>query len=367
MSDKYVTCAKCGHDHSVLVPHKCFKTKKKKPPEFDPLDHEDMGKGGKTESLDKHKSENPEQGDGDKGEEGEKGDESDAGDGEEGDGDGDEQDGEGEDGEGRQGEGEGEDEQEAPAPQPPDPSAPPVVIVCTVLKYAALTAQCSKNGVIEVTVNEDGIFVYGHNGDLTAYDTIPWGEFEKRATLDGEFYVKEVIDRVDGQLIEAKAEVLETKPVKEAKAKAKAIRTKAKPKLTVPLYAGQRVMCRDGLVREVVSVDGIGSMATARYMDGDCIWASSGRGNSKPGTDYPVDAISDAPAEDEKPKLTLPLKAGQIIVRRNGSAATVTDDNGDIASLDRGSLLWRRTGRTEGGSDGKANKAESQSDAVADA
>jgi hypothetical protein len=221
MSSKYKTCPKCKVKHSAVVPHKCFKVKKDKPPELETVDH-DFEKEGETISTDDNSvpTEKPEKGgeanDGEA--DGESNDDGDAdGEGEsEGDADGDsEGDGEGKakaKGEG-EGDGEGEDEDEAegeteaeaegPQPQAPEPETPPVQVVCTVLKFAALCAQCAKNGSIEITLTEDGLFVYGHNGDMTAYDTLPWGEFEKRSTLDGEFYVKEVIDGVDAKLNES--------------------------------------------------------------------------------------------------------------------------------------------------------------------
>lgn len=222
MSSKYKTCAKCGVKHSAVVPHKCFKVKKEKPPELEAVDH-DFEKEGETESWDPGETPTetpPENGDEEgqaEGEEDTEGEDEREGepDGEgEGDGEGDEErEGEGEakerEGERGEGEGEGKEEREVedeafgPKPQPPEPEAPPVQVVCTVLKFAALCAQCAKNGAVEVSVTEDGLFVYGHNGDLTAYDTLPWGEFEKRSTIDGEYYVKEVIDGVDAKLNES--------------------------------------------------------------------------------------------------------------------------------------------------------------------
>jgi len=195
----YSTCPKCGVEHSNLVRHKCFvQDEAPPPPESEGTDQGDDqqdgdGKDGKGK---------PDKGDGDAGQ----------GDGEgEGEGEGD---GEGE------GEGEGEDEREAPSPQMPEPETPPVAVVCTVLKFAALTADCAKNGSIEVTLSEHGLFVYGNNGDETVTATIPWGEFEKRSTLDGEFYVKSVIDEVDRGLADPTSDERQlAKMIAEAKAK----------------------------------------------------------------------------------------------------------------------------------------------------
>lgn len=211
MSSKYKVCAKCGIRHSAVVPHKCFKVKKDKPPECEEVEH-DLEKGGPTKStgVGGNNPEEPPEGDEDKtdaepedGGADAEGDADDDGEGEdedEGKGEGDSE-GETKDGE-AEAEAEVEGEGEGPAPQPPEPEAPPVVIVCTVLKFAALTAACAKNGSVEVSLTEDGLFVYGHNGDLTAFETMPWGDFEKRSTVDGEFYVKEVIDGVDAKLAE---------------------------------------------------------------------------------------------------------------------------------------------------------------------
>lgn len=204
MSDAYKVCPKCKLRHSALVRHRCAKPKgqDEKPPKSDPIDH-DLERGGDTESLDRHENESEDNGK-DEGKGKGRGHAGDKGDGEsddegEGEGEGGD-DGEGEEQEGE--EGNTKADGEGPAPQPPEPDAPIVQIVCTVLKFASLTAACAKNGVIEVTLNEDGIMVYGHNGDIFAFDTIPWGEFEKRSTLDGEFYVKDVIDAVDVKLLE---------------------------------------------------------------------------------------------------------------------------------------------------------------------
>jgi hypothetical protein len=242
VTSKYTVCPKCKQRHSTLVRHKCFKAKKAaKPTEFEEVEIDPAAHGGPTESLDIHggpegesedgenQSEKHKDGEADgeaKGEaSGEGGGEADEGEGE-GQGEG-EAEGEAEGGEGQSegeaegdGEGEGgddEDEENRPQAQPPEPEAPPVVVVCTVLKFAALCAACAKNGSIEVNLAEDGLFVYGHNGDVTAYDTIPWGEFEKRSTIDGEFYVKAVIDNVDGQLNPADDAAQLKRLIKEAK------------------------------------------------------------------------------------------------------------------------------------------------------
>lgn len=196
MTVPYANCPKCGVRYSKLVKHRCFRPEEQKEkPEFDDPppgeEGEDGGEGGKPEEKDGQGE--PREGEG------------------EGQGEG-EQEGEG-DGEG---EGEDEDEQkgqgEAPEPQMPEPETPPVAVVCTVLKFAALTAQCA-TALIEVRLKEDGLEVYGHNGEAYGFRIIPWGEFEKRSTLDGEFYVKEVIDELDeelsGEVIEGVATEIE--------------------------------------------------------------------------------------------------------------------------------------------------------------
>jgi hypothetical protein len=222
--NKYVVCKKCGVNYSTLTKHRCFVQDEAPPPpesEGGPDDNRDAGDG------------KPEQGDG-QGEQPEQGE----GQGEQGEG---EQEAEGE-GEG-EGEGDGEQEREAPEPQKPEPETPPVAVVVTVLKFAALTADCAKNASIEVTLNEDGLLVYGNNGDETATATIPWTEFEKRSTIDGEFYVKGVIDEVDRSLAdkssderkladlvaEAKAKKAKQEAAKAEKAEAEAPKEAPKP------------------------------------------------------------------------------------------------------------------------------------------
>lgn len=253
MSDKYKTCAKCGVKHSTLVRHKCFKAAKDKAPKLKEVEHAFEKEGETISTLEvsgpcisegdaENEGEGEGKGDGEgTGTEGEgKGDgdgSADEGDGDgesggdskgkgegsgdgEGDGEGEgqekaEAEGEGEaeakgegEGEGEEGDGEGEGYREAPEPQMPEPEIPPVIVVVSVLKYAALCAQCAKNGNIEITLVEDGLFVYGHNGDTVAVDTIPWGELELRATRDGQFYVKSVIDGVDAKLVTAREEMI---------------------------------------------------------------------------------------------------------------------------------------------------------------
>ena len=216
----YTDCPKCGVHHSKLVKHRCFKEDEAPPPP------ESENGGGDTDD----KAEGDRKGGGQGGDGGQ-------GDGGEGQGEGQ---GEG-DGDG-EGEGQGDGEGEGPKPQPPEPEAPPVAVVCTVLKFAALTGDCAKNGSIEVSLTEDGIMVYGHNGDLTAMAIIPWGEFEKRSTLDGEFYVKEVIDEVDAQLLPPDEDVEKVRRMLEEAKKPKR-RGKAKPEkvdcLGLPLRQGQ--------------------------------------------------------------------------------------------------------------------------------
>lgn len=175
MSKSYTVCPKCGVNHSVLVRHRCFKPEPQKdPPKHDPNPGDE------------------EEGDGDgKGQ-------PDKGEGQPKDGEG-EGDGQGE-GEG-DGEGDGEGEGEGPAPQPPEPEAPPVAIVCTVLKFAALTAECS-DAYVTVQLAEEGLLIVARKADAVATATIPWGEFEQRSTLDGEYYVKETIDAVATEAIE---------------------------------------------------------------------------------------------------------------------------------------------------------------------
>jgi hypothetical protein len=266
MSKDYKVCGKCGHRHSVLVPHKCFKAKgQDERPEFeDPEEGEggdDKGGAGGGDGADTGQG----KGKGDKG----KGKGQGQGQGEaEGEGEGQGQgqgQGEGE-GESQSQSGDDDENDDAPKPKPPEPDAPVVAIVCTVLKFAALTARGAKNGLIEVSLSEAGLCVYGQNGDQTGFAIIPWGEFEQRSTLDGEFYVKEIIDQVDGALIEAKAEP--AKPVAEQKPKGKKPKAKEAPKPTLPLTIGQRVVCADGFVLEVVKLIADGDWTTARYGDG---------------------------------------------------------------------------------------------------
>lgn len=277
----YVTCKKCGVHHSTLVRHRCFtpegqveKAKTEGPEDGEGGDDGDgHGKGGGGGEAEGGQP-TGEQGDGDSGEgeaqggeaeaDGEAGDQGEAegdaqgrGQGEaegEGEGEGEQAEAEGEgtqsgeaegeaeadgEGEGEAEDGDADGETEAPEPQPPEPDMPAVAVVCTVLKYAALTASCAKNGIITVEVAEEGLFICGHNGDATAFGEMPWSEFEKRSTLDGEFYVKERIDAVDDALALQDAE----QPKRKRKAKA--------PKLTLPLTVGQRVMSREGSVGEV--------------------------------------------------------------------------------------------------------------------
>jgi len=226
IENSYVVCPACGVNHSTLVKHRCFKQDEAPPPP-------------ESEAN---------EGDGDSGEQGDTGKGKSEGEGE---GEGKPEEGEGD------GEGDGEEEREAPAPQAPEPETPPVAVVCTVLKFAALTADCAKNGSIEVTLTEDGLLVYGNNGDETAVATIPWGEFEKRSTLDGEFYVKQVIDEVDGKLADPSSDERKlAKLIEEAKAIRDAEAAKPKPEPeppapvwpAVPLKAGDVVKLRNGRV-----------------------------------------------------------------------------------------------------------------------
>lgn len=48
------------------------------------------------------------------------------------------------------------------------------------------------------------------------------------------------------------------------------------------------------------------------------LWSTLGRGNKRPDDDYPWDAVADA-------KLTLPLKVGQRVIRRDGTVATIEE------------------------------------------
>lgn len=206
----YSTCAKCGVHHSNLVKHRCFKQDEAPPPP------ESKGGDGDSDQLGDDQVEGEGQGEGD-------------GEGEgEGEGQG-QPEGEGEGEAEGEGDGDGDGEREAPVPQQPEPEAPPVAVVVTVLKFAALTAQCAKNGNIEVTLTADGLFVYGHNGEDTATATIPWTEFEQRSTIDGEFYVKQVIDEIDRAMADPGSDerklaamIAEAREKREAKAKAKA-------------------------------------------------------------------------------------------------------------------------------------------------
>jgi hypothetical protein len=366
----YKVCPKCKVRHSTLVKHKCFKADKQKdPPKFEAVDH-DLEDGGVTESLDRHSGDG--QGEGDEGEsegqgkgegEGEGGDPADGGGESEGQGEG--------EGEGSGGEAEGEGEEgegEGPAPQPPEPDAPPVAIVCSVLKFAALTAQCAKNGVITVELTEDGLFVYGYNGDLTASASMPWGEFETRSTIDGQYYVKEVIDGVDAEI--GGAEVPMAEKAKRAMAKVKADRAKA-PKeeekqeeapvaLTLPLYVGQKIVTRDG--RKTV-VNRIEKGQTA-YPAGKAYtvigWYEADTGffglSSRKGTRN--DAVADAEDDDESVSLAEALakaKRGHKVTLRDGQELTLTsgldpDDSIHHAGIVRTKHGWHEadTGRYGG-------------------
>lgn len=281
----YVTCPKCGVQHSTLVKHRCFKPKEQdEKPKFDKdkgTDGEqggggtgeggDTGDGGK-EGQDQGAGGQPGDGAGEQGEG--------SGEGKEGDG---KAEGEGKQGSGQQQQqqdGEGEGGREAPQPQPPEPETPPVVVVCTVLKFAALCAQCAKNGTVEVSLAEDGLFVYGHNGDTVVFDVIPWGELEKRATLDGEFYVKSVIDEVDDKLIAVREDMIEkVAAIPEAPAPVEQPQDKANP-LTLPLKAGQRVLAGNGIFGRVsaenaeASFDGKKKVKVVRvYMEDGQDWS----------------------------------------------------------------------------------------------
>ena len=307
---KYTECPKCRVRHSTLVRHRCFKPEEqKKKPKPDPEHKEyDLEKGGETESLDRHGG--PEQGEGEGEGEGQGKGQPEQGDGEGGGG------GEAGEGEG-EGEGEGgEGESEAPEPQPPEPEAHPVAVVCTVLKFAALTAQCAKNGVISVELTEEGLSIYGHNGDNTASAVIPWGEFETRSTVDGQFYVKEVIDQIDEQIIEGSAKRLA---------------------LTLPLSVAQWVMLRNGEVTQVEKVvGGSDTRPIAVFANRTAVHADTGLTDLHGKAECVTDAVADAeapkvpkppkaekPKEPEAPKLTLPLTEGQKVVARNGRVGTV--------------------------------------------
>lgn len=228
----YTTCKSCGKRHSTLVRHKCFKAKKQD--ERPDLKPDEPGDGGDDEGT--PGSESAPEGDGDS--QGDsQGEGKDEGEGE-ADGDGNEE-GDGSEGEGEE-EGEAEGEAEAPAPQMPEDDIPPVAIVCSVLKYAALCAQCAKNGVMSIELIEDGLFIYGANGPITATGIIPWAEIEARATTDGQFYVKEVIDGLDQRLgvtpprVDVEAMIAQYKPDEAELPKV--------PTLTLPLFEGQRVV-----------------------------------------------------------------------------------------------------------------------------
>lgn len=356
----YAVCKKCGVKYSTLTRHKCFKRTVRKATQVDEgkIKEHDLEAGPPTESLEEHECPTPSEdtedakgkkhkgkaeGDGDG--EGEKsdGDGDEEGEGED-DGSGQSDEGDGDEGEQRQSEGEGEGEGEeegdgegeGPTPQSPDPETPPVAVVCTVLKFAALTAQCAKNGAIGITLEEDGLLVYGQNGDRFSTAIIPWGEFEKRSTIDGEFYVKEIIDGVDEQIgqtakVDVSAMIEKYKP--EEPVVPEAPDAPEPPKLTLPMFAGQRVVCRDGKAREVARVDD--SSDIAHFSDGSSVFTNSGTCGTDPkNSDYPWDAIADA-------KLTLPMFKGQRVICRDGSIRTVSrkgrDDTADFAE---GGCVW---------------------------
>lgn len=334
MQSDYKVCPKCGVRYSTLTRHRCIKVEMNKPPKFDDpkhdeFEHDGQG-GGDTESHDEHGGSD---GQGKDGQGKDKSDQQGKGEGQGGgdqQGDDDQQGGgdqQGEDGEDEQ---EGEGEGEGPTPQAPDPEIPPVAVVCTVLKFAALTAACAKNGNIEITLAEDGLYVYGHNGDLWGHDTIPWGEFEKRSTLDGEFYVKEIIDGVDAKLAPPKPELPEaTQEEEEVKPKRKRKASKGKSEAaggpTLPLTIGQRIVMEDGRVAIVERFCGWkdkhgdgGDGVECRYIgsgETTVLWSKLGRSNLMP--DIPqIRAVRDA-------KLTLPLTAGQRVLREDGHVVTV--------------------------------------------
>lgn len=187
---KYKVCDKCGVRHSTLVRHKCFKPEDQKdPPKFDdiPPGGEDGegsgGEGGGPEQERDGQGQSDRDSDGDQSE---------------GDGDGEESD---QDGEDQQKQKQNQKQQQAPQDQQQqeqEEEIPPVAVVVTVLKFALLTAASvgKENDLfIEVLLTEAGLLIRGEDDD-GSYRTrlIPWAEFEKRATLDGEYYVKETID-----------------------------------------------------------------------------------------------------------------------------------------------------------------------------
>jgi hypothetical protein len=229
---KYKTCPKCGERHSELVRHTCptRKTKRAKT-ECEVTEHDihegtagidTSTAGGAKQDRTEGEAEGRE-GEGEAEAEGEGGTEGEGQGETEGDGDGDgeaktkgeggeQREGEGEAGEGEASEGEGEagegEGEGMPEAQLPEPETPPVAVVVTVLKFAALCAQSAENGMIVVEVTEPGLLIYGHDGDeRTASETIGWGEFEKRSTLDGEFMVRDAVKAVDAALIEGEATV----------------------------------------------------------------------------------------------------------------------------------------------------------------
>lgn len=297
----YVTCKKCGVEHSTLVKHRCFKPKaQKEKPKFDDaekVDGESGGGGGEGESGESS-AENPTEGTGESNGSGEgqgegegQGDGQSDGEGEgEGEGSGQGQQGEGEEGQGQQGEDEdeGEGQRQAPEPQMPEPEIPPVIVVVSVLKYAALCAACAKNGNIEITLVEDGLFVYGHNGDTVAVDTIPWGELEQRATRDGQFYVKSVIDGVDGKLVSAREEMIAKiaaipegkKPEAKVEIEIEAKAEVEKPALTLPLSLGQIVVQGVSKTQTVVAGFEVNEhhpgLLLARLTNGTVVHANTG-------------------------------------------------------------------------------------------
>ena len=296
----YVTCPKCGVEHSTLVKHRCFKPKKQEEkPKFDDNqpdgDCQSGGGGGETGGDNgQDGTDGPDgQSDGQDGKNGQDGESQSDGQGQS---DGQDGDSEPKNGKGQKQKDDGDDEddgeggKQAPHPQPPQPKAPPVVIVCTVLKFAALTAQCAKNGNIEITLAEDGLFVYGHNGETVAYDVIPWGELEERATLDGEFYVKGVIDEVDRKLADTRKEMIAKiaaipeAPIPETPEEP----PEEKPALTLPLTIGQRVVRHSGPggrlnVRVVTAIEQSAhredddSIKLARFDDGIVVYEMTGK------------------------------------------------------------------------------------------
>lgn len=133
----------------------------------------------------------------------------------------------------------------------------------------------------------------------------------------------------------------------------------------MPLTKGQRVVLRDGSLATVTGINGRSSDRTGTadiHVDGQALarpsnlWCYNGRASRDPYIkDSMRDAVADAPdvSEPVKPKLTLPLTVGQLVVRRDDKTVTVKEYDssykGSIVSMSEsehpnGQLVFSATG-----------------------